>query len=103
VPMQVCTSRPPPQFPGGQLRNISRTGALFHSEISFEIGTTLELPFRLPAENERNSSLPARVAVKTMREGELPDEAAPLFGMALPMEHIDFAQPFYFHRRTSAG
>jgi hypothetical protein len=79
VPMQVCTSRPPPQFPGGQLRNISRTGVLFHSEISFEIGTTLELPFRLPAENERKSSLPARLAVKTMRAGGIAGRSGAAF------------------------
>jgi hypothetical protein len=54
-PMQVCMSqRPPSQFHGGQLRDIPRTD-LFHWEISFEIGTTLELPLCLPAEKERNS------------------------------------------------
>jgi hypothetical protein len=94
---------PPPQFPVDQLRDISRTGVLFHSKISFEIGMMLQLPFRFPAENQRNSSLPARGAVKTMRAWELPGGTTPLLGIAVTIAPLDFAQPFYFHRRTKAG
>jgi hypothetical protein len=68
VPMHVCMSqRQPPEFHGAQLRDISRTGILFHSEISFEIGITLELPFCPPAERERRSCVLARATVKTIR------------------------------------
>jgi hypothetical protein len=94
VPMQVCMSqRQPPEFHGGQLRDISRTGMLFHSEISFEIGTTLELAFCLPAEKERNSCVLARATVKTVRAWELPGEPTPLFGIAVTIDRIDFVQP----------
>jgi PilZ domain len=51
VPVQFCMSQhSSPEFHAGQLRDISRTGILFHSEILFEVGTTLELAFCLPAE-----------------------------------------------------
>ena len=94
VPMQVCMpQRQPPKFHGGQLRNISRTGILFHSEISFEIGTTLELAFCLPAEQERSSCVPARATVKTVRAWELPGEPTPLFGIAVTVDRIAFEQP----------
>jgi hypothetical protein len=94
VPMQVCMSQwLPPEFHGGQLRDISRTGILFHSEISFETGTTLERALCLPAEKERSSCLLARATVKTIRAWELPGEPTRLFGIAVTIERIDFAQP----------
>jgi hypothetical protein len=94
VPLQVCMSqRQPPEFHGGQLRDISRTGILFHSEISFEIGTTLELAFCLPAEKERSSCVLARATVKTIRAWELPGEPTPLYGIAVTIERIEFVQP----------
>jgi hypothetical protein len=94
VPMQVCASQhQPPGFYGGQLRDISRTGILFHSDISFEIGTTLELAFCLPGEKERISCVLARATVKTIRAWELPDEPTPLFGIAVTIERIAFEQP----------
>jgi hypothetical protein len=66
---------------------------LFHWEISFKIGTTLELPFCLPAEQERNSCVLARAAVKTIRASELPGEPTPLFGIAVTVDRIAFEQP----------
>jgi hypothetical protein len=94
VPMQVCMpQRQPPEFHGGQLRDISRTGILFHSEISFEIGTTLELAFCLPAEQERSSWALARATVKTVPAWELPGKPTPLFGIAVTADRIAFEQP----------
>jgi hypothetical protein len=94
VPMQVCMSqRQPPEFHGGQLRDISRTGRLFHSEISFEIGTTLELAFCLPAEKECNSCVLARATMKTVRAWELPGELTPLYGVAVMIDRIESVQP----------
>jgi PilZ domain len=93
-PVQICTSQhSPPEFHAGQLRDISRTGILFHSEILFEVGTTLELAFCLPAERERNSCVLARATVKTLRTWELPGEPVPLYGIAVTIDRIDFAQP----------
>src|SRR5580658_43941 len=94
VPVQICTSQhSPPEFHAAQLRDISRTGMLFHSEILFEVGTTLELVFCLPAERERNSCVLARATVKTRRTWELPGEPVPLYGIAETIDRIDFAQP----------
>ena len=94
VPLQICTfQHQPPEFHAGQLRDISRTGILFHSEILFEVGTTLELAFCLPAERERNSCVLARATVKTVRTWELPGEPARLYGVAVTIDRIDFAQP----------
>ncbi len=94
VPVQICVSqRQPPVFHAGQLRDISRTGILFHSEILFEVGTTLELAFCLPAERERNSCVLARATVTTLRTWELPGEPVPLHGIAVTIDRIDFAQP----------
>lgn len=94
VPVQICISQhSPPEFRVGQLRDISRTGILFHSQISFEIGTTLELVFCLPAERERKSCVLARASVKTIRARELPGEPTPLCGIAVAIDRIDFAQP----------
>jgi hypothetical protein len=94
VPVQMCVSqRQPVEFHAGQLRDISRTGILFHSEILFEVRTTPELAFCLPAERERNSCVLARATVKTLRTWELPDEPVPLYGIAVTIDRIDFAQP----------
>jgi hypothetical protein len=94
VPLQICVSQQqPPEFNVGQLLNISRVGMLFSSGISFEIGATLELAFCLPAERERNSCVLARATVKTLRAWQLPGEPAPLFGIAVTIDRIDFTQP----------
>jgi hypothetical protein len=94
VPMQICALQSqPPEFHAGQLRDISRTGILFHAQVSFEAGTTLELASCLPAETERSSCVLARATVKTIRAWELPEETTPLFGIAVTIERIEFAQP----------
>ena len=94
VPIQICTSQhQPPEFRAGQLRDISRTGILFHSEISFEIGTTLELVFCLPAEKERKDCVLARATVETIRVWELSGGPTPLYGIAVNIDRIQFAQP----------
>ncbi len=94
VPLQIYASqRQPPEFHVGQLRDVSRTGILFHSEVSFEVGTSLELAFCLPGGGERAACVLARATVKTLRGWQLPDQAPPLYGIAVAIEHIDFAQP----------
>jgi hypothetical protein len=77
----------------GRLRDISRTRILFYWEISFEIGTTLELAFCLPADKEPHSCVLARATVKTIRGWELPGEPTPLFGIAVTIDRIAFEQP----------
>jgi PilZ domain len=43
VPLRVCATRDGlPEFRTGRLRDISRTGILFYSQVTFEVGTELE-------------------------------------------------------------
>jgi PilZ domain len=94
VPLQICTSqRQPPEFFTGQLRDISRTGIRFHSEVPFEIGTTLALAFCLPSEGHRTACVLARATVTTIRACELPGAATKVYGIAVTIDRIDFAQP----------
>ncbi|MFZ0519687.1 MAG: PilZ domain-containing protein [Candidatus Acidiferrales bacterium] len=94
VPMHVCVSKDGlPQFHSGQLRDISRTGILFHSENSFEPGASLELTFCLPAEKDRTTCTLVRASSKTLRISQLPDETTPRYAVAVVIDHIDFLQP----------
>jgi hypothetical protein len=94
VPMQVCTSKEGmPEFHGGQLQDISRTGILFHSEISFEPGASLELTFCLPAEKDRTTCTLVRASSKALRISQLPDEPTPRYAVAVVIDHIDFLRP----------
>lgn len=94
VPMQVCTSKDGrPEFHNGQLRDISRTGILFHSEISFEPGTSLDLTFCLPAEKDRTTCTLVRASSKALRTSRLPDEPSPRYAVAVVIDHIDFLRP----------
>jgi hypothetical protein len=94
VPMQVCTSKDgTPEFHNGQLRDISRTGILFYSEISFEPGTSLHLTFCLPAEKEHTTCTLVRASSKTLRTRQLPDEPTPRYAVAVMIDHIDFLRP----------
>src|SRR5208282_1154349 len=54
LPVQVCMSKHRPlEYYTGQLRDVSRTGIFFHSDVPIESGTGLELTFSL-----RRASLP---------------------------------------------
>lgn len=73
VPLHVgATKDGLPEFHTGQLRDISRTGILFHSQISFEPGTNLELTFCLPPEKERATCVLVRASSKALRVGRCP-------------------------------
>jgi hypothetical protein len=94
VPIHVCASTNGlPEFHNGQLRDISRTGILFHSETCFEPGTRLELTFCLPAEKDRTTCTLVRASSKTLRTSQLPDEPSPRYAVAVVIDHIDFLQP----------
>jgi PilZ domain len=94
VPIHVCVSKDGlPQFHSGQLQDISRTGILFHSEISFEPGTSLDLTFCLPAEKDRTTCTLVRASSKALRTWQIPDELTPLYAIAVVIDHIDFLRP----------
>jgi hypothetical protein len=83
----------PLEFHTGQLRDVSRTGIFFHSEVPIESGTGLELTFSLPAERERGTSVLVRASARTLRSLQLPGEVTPVFGVAVAIDRIDFVRP----------
>ncbi|MGB0036697.1 MAG: PilZ domain-containing protein [Candidatus Acidiferrales bacterium] len=94
LPVQVCMSRlKQAEFSTGQLRDVSRTGIFFHSDISIVPGTGVELTFALPAERERGTSVLVRASAKTIRVKPLQGETPALFGVAAAIDRIDFVRP----------
>jgi hypothetical protein len=83
----------PLEFHTGQLRDVSRTGIFFHSEVPIESGTGLELTFSLPAERERGTSVLVRASARALRSTEIPGEISPVFGIAVAIDRIDFVRP----------
>jgi hypothetical protein len=90
VPPHVCMINGLPELHTGQLRDISRTGILFHSQVSFEVGTNLALTFCLPPEKDRTTCVLVRASSKTLRTWELPGQPITLYGVAVVIERIDF-------------
>ena len=73
LPVQVCMSKHRPlEFHTGQLRDVSRTGIFFHSDVAIPSGTGLELTFSLPAERERGTSVLVRASARTLRSTQMP-------------------------------
>jgi PilZ domain len=94
LPLQVCVSEnKPAEFYTAQLRDISRTGIYFHSNVPIEAGAGVELAFALPTEQERGASVLVRASAKALRVSQLQDEVAPLFGVAASIDRIDFVRP----------
>jgi hypothetical protein len=94
LPVQVCMAKKRPiEFYTGQLRDVSRSGIYFHSNIPLEDGAGLELTFALPAERERGSSVLVRASARALRSSELPGELTPLYGVAAAIDRIDFVRP----------
>lgn len=94
VPMHVCVSKDGvPEYHSGRLQDISRTGILFYSEISFEPGTSLELTFCLPGEKDQATCTLVRASCKALRTSQLPDEPSPRYAVAVAISHIDFLRP----------
>jgi hypothetical protein len=93
LPLQVCVSRKKPaEFHSAQLRDISRTGIYFHTNIAIESGAGIELTFALPTDKERSSVL-VRASAKALRVSQLEDEVAPVYGVAAIIDRIDFVRP----------
>ncbi|HTZ74476.1 MAG TPA: PilZ domain-containing protein [Candidatus Aquilonibacter sp.] len=94
LPLQVCMSRKKPaEFHTAQLRDISRTGIYFHSNVAIESGAGIELTFALPTEKERSSSVLVRASAKALRVSKVEDEVAPVYGVAATIDRIDFVRP----------
>jgi PilZ domain-containing protein len=95
LPIQVCTSRQrPAEFYTAQLRDVSRTGIYFHSQVPLELGMGVELTFSLPGEATRGMSVLVRASAKAVRVAPLPgEELTPIFGVAASIDRIDFVRP----------
>lgn len=94
LPVQVCLSRQRPvEFYTGQLRDVSRSGVYFHSDVAMDAGTGMELTFSLPAEKDRGTSVLVRASAKALRVSSLAGEETPLYGVAATIDRIDFIRP----------
>jgi hypothetical protein len=94
LPLQICTSRQrPAEFYTAQLRDISRSGIYFQSNISIEPGTSMELTFALPTEKDRAASVLVRASAKAVRVGSIEGEPTPIYGVAATIDRIDFVRP----------
>jgi hypothetical protein len=96
APLHICSTKDGLlQFHTGQQRDISRTGILFHSHVSFEIGSNLELTFCLPPEKERTTCVLVRASSKTLRRWELPGQPITLYGVMERAKDAFAVQPEY--------
>lgn len=94
LPVQVCLSRKrPAEFSTGQLRDVSRSGIFFHSDVPIELGTAVELTFSLPTEKERGTAVLVRASAKALRVTSLQGEIAPVYAVAAAIDRIDFVRP----------
>ncbi len=94
LPLQVSLSRRrPAEFYTAQLRDISRTGIYFHSDVALEPGAGMELTFALPTDKDRGTSVLVRASAKALRVTPIPGEATPMFGVAATIDRIDFVRP----------
>jgi hypothetical protein len=95
LPVQVCTAlnHRSADFHTAQLRDVSRTGIYFHSDIDYAPGTGVELTFALPTERDRGTSVLVRASAKTIRASALPGELTPIYGVAAAIDRIDFVRP----------
>jgi hypothetical protein len=94
LPLQVCTSRKQPaEFQTAQLRDISRSGIYFHSNVPIDPGLGMELTFALPTDKERAANVLVRASAKALRVTMLPGELTPIYGVAATIDRIDFVRP----------
>jgi hypothetical protein len=83
----------PAEFFTAQLRDVSRTGIYFLSNVSLAPGIGVELTFALPTERERGTSVLVRASAKTIRVSPLRGEVTPIYGVAAAIDRIDFVRP----------
>jgi hypothetical protein len=94
LPLQVCTSDARPlEFHTAQLRDISRTGLYFLSDVAVAAGTGLELTFALPGETVHGTAVLVRASAKALRSTALQGEISPMYGIAATIDRIDLVRP----------
>ncbi len=94
LPLQVSLSqRRPGEYYTAQLRDISRTGIYFHSDVALQPGAGMELTFALPTDKDRGIAVLVRADAKALRVNAIPGEATPVYGVAATIDRIDFVRP----------
>jgi PilZ domain len=94
LPLQVCQAgQRPAEFYTAQLRDISRSGIYFQSDVAVEPGTGMELTFALPTEKDRQQSVLVRASAKALRVFALKGEINPIWGIAATIDRLDFVRP----------
>jgi hypothetical protein len=94
LPLQVCQAgQRPAEFYTAQLRDISRSGIYFQSDVQVEPGTGMELTFALPTEKDRQQSVLVRASAKALRVFALKGEINPIWGIAATIDRLDFVRP----------
>lgn len=94
LPLQVFLSGAlPAKFHSAQLRDVSRTGIYFHSNIAIEPGAGLELTFALPGERGPRASVLVRASAKALRVSTIETDPKPIYGVAATIERLDFVRP----------
>ncbi len=94
LPLQVCLSgRRPVAFCTGQLRDVSRTGVYFLTDVELEPGTAMELTFALPTDFDRNLSVLVRASAQALRSSPLEGAITPLYGIAATIDRLEFVRP----------
>lgn len=94
LPLQVCISHNGlAEFFTAQLRDVSRTGIYFQSNVAPEEGAGLELTFALPTERDRGASVLVRASARALRVSPLAGEIVPIYGVAAEIDRIDFVRP----------
>ena len=94
LPLQVCTSGTrPAEFYTAHLRDISRTGVYFLSDVELPPGAGVELTFALPGDVSRGTSVLVRASAKALRSSPVEGEIAPVYGIAATIDRIDLVRP----------
>src|ERR1700722_9503031 len=94
LPLQVCLSQMKnSEFHTAQLRDVSRTGVYFHSNVEIEAGAGMELTFALPGEKARGTSVLIRATAKALRIHVIRGDVSLVYGVAATIDHIDFVRP----------
>jgi hypothetical protein len=79
-----------------RLRDISRSGIYFESQVPIDPGEALELTFALPTERNAASVL-VRASAKALRAAPIESDPSPVFGVAASIDRVDFVRPVASH------
>jgi hypothetical protein len=83
----------PTEFHTAQLRDISRLGIYFHSNVPIDPGVGMELTFALPTDKDRGASVLVRASAKALRVTAVETGVTPIYGIAATIDRIDFVRP----------